>query len=241
LAPPGGPWCDRPGGVEIREEIVKASIGALIGGIFLVSALLLGPARAQQWVPGNGQSCAVACSAAGAAPIASGTYAYGGMPFFVCRSNADNSGQRSGWNLPPMFGTTCGVASSNQEQHLSTYDCLCTSGFAPSPSPPLPPPPPPPPGRPAWCTQQSTLNAAEGTICGTPSLWPLEAQLNGLYRRVLNIIGGQRGQLEQSERDWLRVARNGCGANVGCLDAVYRQRINLFVQIEARGYMLPGE
>ena len=50
-------------------------------------------------------------------------------------------------------------------------------------------------------------------------------------------VGGQRGQLQSSQRDWIRVARNGCGADVACLTAVYNRRISVLEGITQRGRM----
>jgi hypothetical protein len=104
---------------------MKASVAAL-GGSILALALLHIPAQAQRWVPGNGQSCDNACADVDRSPVISGTYTLNGNPFYVCRGNADNAGRRPGWNLEPGYATSCSVASSNQEQRITPYDCLCS-------------------------------------------------------------------------------------------------------------------
>jgi hypothetical protein len=104
---------------------MNASVAA-IGGSILALALLHIPAQAQNWVPGTGKSCDSACADVDRSPVVSGTYTLNGNPFYVCRGNADNAGWRPGWNLEPGYATSCSVASSNQEQRITPYDCLCS-------------------------------------------------------------------------------------------------------------------
>jgi uncharacterized protein len=76
--------------------------------------------------------------------------------------------------------------------------------------------------KPGWCTSQHSFNAAERTICATPSLWDLDHQLNVAYEAALRRKqGAQRSQLQDGQRHWLSATRNGCGANVGCLTQAY--------------------
>jgi uncharacterized protein len=95
--------------------------------------------------------------------------------------------------------------------------------------------------RPSWCRSQGSLNLAEQTVCDTPRLWGLDYQLNIIYRGALSSVGSQRGRLEASELDWLRVTRNGCNADDSCLDDVYARRIDVLRRIDNRGYMNPNE
>ena len=100
---------------------------AAIAGMILGASLSGAPARAEvRWLPGNAQSCAAACAAAGGyLPIVAGTYSGDGGRFYVCRANADDQGLKPGWNIAPKYPTVCSVASSGREQHLTPYDCLC--------------------------------------------------------------------------------------------------------------------
>ena len=112
------------GGIRTMTR-TTASIAGIAGAV-LAMLLSQAPAQAQsvRWVPGNGMTCDQACGNANRSPVVSGIYV-NGSPFFVCRANADNAGLRPGWNLPPDYATTCSVASSNQEQRIPQYDCLC--------------------------------------------------------------------------------------------------------------------
>lgn len=79
--------------------------------------------------------------------------------------------------------------------------------------------------HPEWCDEQGSKNAAERTICATRSLWVLDDNLNVAYEEALQ--RGNQAQLQSSQRDWIRVSRNGCGADVACLTAVYNRRIHV--------------
>jgi len=91
--------------------------------------------------------------------------------------------------------------------------------------------------HPEWCDEQGSKNAAERTICATRSLWLLDDVLNNAYQEAEKKIGGQRQQLVSSQVNWLKVTRNGCGANVGCLTNVYNSRISTLEDIARRGRM----
>jgi uncharacterized protein len=91
--------------------------------------------------------------------------------------------------------------------------------------------------HPSWCDEQSSLNAAERAVCGTRSLWLLDDVLNNAYQSALRAVGNERAALQQSQRDWVRVARNGCGPDIQCLTAVYERRIEVLEAIARRGSM----
>jgi uncharacterized protein YecT (DUF1311 family) len=91
------------------------------------------------------------------------------------------------------------------------------------------------PERPRWCDSQNRLNTAEQTICGNQSLWELDAQLNLIYQSALNSVGQERGRLQLSQEDWIRVTRNGCNDDDTCLRDVYERRISIVRSIDNRG------
>jgi uncharacterized protein len=91
--------------------------------------------------------------------------------------------------------------------------------------------------HPEWCDEQPSLNVAERTICRHRELWVLDDNLNVAYQNAFRRVGGQRSELQHSQRDWVRVARNGCGPDVECLVAVYERRINVLEEIARRGYV----
>ena len=91
--------------------------------------------------------------------------------------------------------------------------------------------------HPSWCDEQASLNAAERAVCGSRSLWLLDDVLNNAYQSASRAVGGQRAELVQSQRDWVRVARNGCGPDIQCLTAVYERRIEVLEAIARRGAM----
>jgi uncharacterized protein len=75
------------------------------------------------------------------------------------------------------------------------------------------------------CSKASTTT--ERTICAVPRLAALDASLSSAYLTALdsNIGSGAARALRESQRQWLR-ARSACGADVVCLDASYRDRID---------------
>jgi uncharacterized protein len=95
-------------------------------------------------------------------------------------------------------------------------------------------------GRPSWCASQRSPNAAERTICATRSLWDLDYQLNIIYQSALESVGAQRARLQRSQADWVRVTRNGCNDDDGCLKDVYERRIAIVRSIDNRGSIEPN-
>lgn len=78
--------------------------------------------------------------------------------------------------------------------------------------------------RPSWCNSQPKLNAAEGAICASPTLWDIDARLGRAYRDTLRSAGPRRTELMRSQQGWLQ-ARNACGATAPCLEAIYQDRL----------------
>src|SRR3954471_21108343 len=63
-------------------------------------------------------------------------------------------------------------------------------------------------------------------ICQNPRLRALDEQMASLYFRLRNrLYGGERAELEASQRRWLR-SRMGCGRDYSCIQGHYVQRIN---------------
>jgi uncharacterized protein len=96
-------------------------------------------------------------------------------------------------------------------------------------------------GLPSWCNSQESTNLSERTICATRALWIIDDQLNVLYESALTSVGAERPRLQQSQRDWVRVTRNGCNSDDTCLADVYGRRIDVLRRIDNRGHMNPGE
>jgi uncharacterized protein len=96
-------------------------------------------------------------------------------------------------------------------------------------------------GLPSWCNTQESTNLSERTICATRALWIIDDQLNILYESALTSVGAERPRLQQSQRDWVRVTRNGCNSDDTCLADVYGRRIDVLRRIDNRGHMNPGE
>lgn len=97
-------------------------IATIAAGLMLSAGCL--PAQAQHWVPAGGKTCLQACAGTNTTPLVAGIYT-NNNPFYVCRGNADNAGLRPGYNLLPTWGAACWVGSSNKEQGITPYDCLC--------------------------------------------------------------------------------------------------------------------
>ncbi len=94
--------------------------------------------------------------------------------------------------------------------------------------------------RPSWCSTQKNQNAAERTICAKQDLWPLDAQLSLIFASALKSVGKERGQLQKSQADWIRVTRNGCNDDDSCLQDVYQRRIDIVRSIDNRGSIAPN-
>jgi uncharacterized protein len=91
--------------------------------------------------------------------------------------------------------------------------------------------------HPEWCDQQSSKNAAERAVCANRSLWVLDDNLNVAYQEAQQRARADRARIQSSQRDWIRVTRNGCGGDVACLRAVYNRRIEVLEGIARRGHM----
>lgn len=95
--------------------------------LIIIALLILFPssAFAIQWIFSGGESCLVACKNANLNPVISGTYSRNGNPFFICRANAGNEGNRAGFNLQPNWSNHCFVAWGDDGKGYQTYDCAC--------------------------------------------------------------------------------------------------------------------
>lgn len=68
-------------------------------------------------------------------------------------------------------------------------------------------------------------HADEGAICASGSLSALDDEMSALYDDIMaRALMGTRGEVRDSQRAFLD-ERRSCGANVGCLTALYDQRI----------------
>ena len=80
---------------------------------------------------------------------------------------------------------------------------------------------------------------AERTICDSYALGQSEARMATLYSVATSLVAmGQRGDIQEAQRKWL-ASRDACGRNVGCLTAVYDERIRaldgVIASIASRG------
>lgn len=65
----------------------------------------------------------------------------------------------------------------------------------------------------------------EQAICGDPELGDLDSEMAQLYVQLANERrGGDYQRLQGEQREWLKT-RDDCGAHVGCLRALYRDRV----------------
>ena len=95
---------------------------------FLVVGLVCAPQiAAARWVAADGNSCDVVCKAAGSRAITTlGHYTgTGGQPYYVCRANANNEGNRAGFNLQPYWSNVCTIGWDGREFPDPNYECLC--------------------------------------------------------------------------------------------------------------------
>jgi uncharacterized protein len=84
----------------------------------------------------------------------------------------------------------------------------------------------------AWSADYAPLDCAraqsatEIAICKSYSLGQAEARMATLYAIDMSLVAmGQRGDIGDAQREWLKT-REACGADIGCLSGVYRDRIN---------------
>jgi uncharacterized protein len=82
--------------------------------------------------------------------------------------------------------------------------------------------------QPPWCREQSSYNAAEQEICGSPPFWALDAELNRVYVAARQKTGVKA--LAASEMRWKK-ARDACGSNQACLKDAYQKRIQVLRQL----------
>lgn len=76
------------------------------------------------------------------------------------------------------------------------------------------------------------LNYSERAICDNQYLSNLDSEMAQVYREVLSQMGGQQQRrFVNSQNVWIR-SRNGCGANVSCLQTVYERRIEYLLSLK---------
>ena len=84
----------------------------------------------------------------------------------------------------------------------------------------------PAPARAAGFDCARATKADEIAICRTPSLSALDSEMSGLwyaYSRVPMLMGGNGDRGDEARAFLAR--RRACGANIACLTAAYRARI----------------
>jgi uncharacterized protein len=69
------------------------------------------------------------------------------------------------------------------------------------------------------------LTKVEKAICSNPGLSTLDSRMSAAYFNELAVQPKAAYPAIKGEQSAFLRARNGCGANVGCLTAVYRNRI----------------
>jgi uncharacterized protein YecT (DUF1311 family) len=88
--------------------------------------------------------------------------------------------------------------------------------------------------RPLWCASQASFTRTEMTICATPELWQLDAKMSQTYQDAINEfealrrkfgVQGEAAKLRSEQAGWLKLTRNACQGDVGCLREAYRKRI----------------
>ena len=91
---------------------------------------------------------------------------------------------------------------------------LCATGMAPAPS-----------GAASFDCTQAGLAADEQAICDNRTLNDLDVEMATMYRLLRGLfMMGRRGAMADDQQAWLS-ARQACGADIACLDAAYRTRI----------------
>ena len=73
---------------------------------------------------------------------------------------------------------------------------------------------------------RGNLNATETTICRDRILAGLDWHMAGLFFRLESLHSGSSAdQLTREQRRWRLTQRDGCGAQFGCIEARYTERI----------------
>ena len=73
-------------------------------------------------------------------------------------------------------------------------------------------------------------SAAEKTICKSYALGQAEARGDAVRYRDVARCHGQRGDLRDAQREWLKT-REACGASVPCLTDTYATRIRALADV----------
>jgi uncharacterized protein len=70
------------------------------------------------------------------------------------------------------------------------------------------------------------LTSTEAAICGNGQLSNLDSQMASTYFSAINAVSpALRKRLQRDQVQWLG-SRNACGGSVGCLKALYNDRLN---------------
>lgn len=89
------------------------------------------------------------------------------------------------------------------------------------------------------CAQAKT--PTEVAICADAELLRQDSELSAIYGKLGAARPDDRAALRQDQRDWLR-ARNGCGANAGCLRDQYLVRVSVLQdQLRSATAYVPDE
>jgi len=78
--------------------------------------------------------------------------------------------------------------------------------------------------RPTWCERAQSIT--EQTICGNPAMWRMTETLKVAYGRALNDSPRKRAEIEKETQRW-RSRRNGCEADVQCIDRRYSEHLSI--------------
>jgi len=73
------------------------------------------------------------------------------------------------------------------------------------------------------------LTISEVTMCRHPELFALEQRLTRRYFRIRSELRGRElYQFEQDQAAWREERRLQCGYDAGCIDRIYRRRLDEF-------------
>lgn len=78
------------------------------------------------------------------------------------------------------------------------------------------------------CDKAST--PTEKAICSNPETGKLDQRLADIYRLALKTAPEMKEKTKQDQRAWLRSRNALCGADAGCLNKAYNERIQLLEQ-----------
>lgn len=79
--------------------------------------------------------------------------------------------------------------------------------------------------RPPSFDCSTNLAPVEQTICASPSLSALDAEMDIVYRSAMDAVGSSQDVVRDGQRAFLR-QRNSCGSDASCIRSVYALRLN---------------